>query len=119
MVRGTITRQPAKTGRHEGARRVPKITVPPPTYRRQERKTPALARSAPRLRSAQARGGAPKSSKYDPVAPERVEDILKRMDERYPKATCALFHKSPWELDSPRSFEPRRALFPSGLPFFS
>jgi endonuclease-3 len=27
-----------------------------------------------------------------------VEDILKRMDERYPKATCALFHKSPWEL---------------------
>src|SRR5262249_27664434 len=86
MVRGIITRQPAKTGRHEGARRVPKIAMPPPTYKRQERKTPALAKSALGLRSAQARGGAPKSSKYDPVAPERVEKILKRLDERYPKA---------------------------------
>jgi endonuclease-3 len=32
------------------------------------------------------------------LAPERVREILKRLDERYPKATCALHHKSPWEL---------------------
>jgi endonuclease-3 len=38
------------------------------------------------------------TAKYDPLAPERVREILKRLDERYPKATCALHHKSPWEL---------------------
>lgn len=46
---------------------------------------------------------APKSSRkatkgYDPVAPERVREILKRLDQRYPGVTCALHHKSPWEL---------------------
>jgi endonuclease III len=35
---------------------------------------------------------------YNPVAPERVSDILKRLDQRYPGVTCALHHKSPWEL---------------------
>ncbi|HTC92254.1 MAG TPA: endonuclease III [Terriglobales bacterium] len=36
--------------------------------------------------------------KYDPVAPERVAEILKRLDAQYPKVTCALHHKSAWEL---------------------
>jgi len=92
MVRGAIPRQPAKTGRHEGARRMSK---PLPTIRT---KTPPLAKAA--------KGGAPRASprpskpaaKYDPLAPERVNEILKRLDERYPKATCALHHTSPWEL---------------------
>jgi endonuclease-3 len=35
---------------------------------------------------------------YNPVAPERVNEILKRLDQRYPGVTCALHHKSPWEL---------------------
>src|SRR5581483_8913399 len=35
---------------------------------------------------------------YDPVAPERVAEILKRLDAQYPKVTCALHHKSAWEL---------------------
>ena len=38
MVRGMIPRQPAKTGRHEGARRMPKPSPPPRTYQ-----TPPLA----------------------------------------------------------------------------
>ncbi|HYX54422.1 MAG TPA: endonuclease III [Candidatus Limnocylindrales bacterium] len=37
-------------------------------------------------------------SKYDPLAPERVKAILDRLEERYPKATCALTHRSAWEL---------------------
>src|SRR5690349_9400029 len=42
---------------------------------------------------------APKAVKgYNPVAPERVSEILKRLDQRYPGVTCALHHKSPWEL---------------------
>jgi endonuclease III len=30
--------------------------------------------------------------------PERVSDILKRLDQLYPDVTCALTHKDPWEL---------------------
>ena len=93
MVRGTIPRQPAKTGRHEGARRVPKLSAPPRTHT-----TPPLAKAA-KGRAPKTKGGAPKATpKYDPLAPERVREILKRLDERYPKATCALHHRSAWEL---------------------
>ena len=91
MVRGTIPRQPAKTGRHEGARRVPKPSPPLRTT------APPLAKPA-KGRAPKTKGGAPRASKYDPLAPERVREILKRLDERYPKATCALHHKSAWEL---------------------
>ena len=38
------------------------------------------------------------AGKYDPIAPERVAEILKRLDTRYPAVTCALHHKSAWEL---------------------
>ncbi len=33
-----------------------------------------------------------------PLAPERVEAILKALDEAYPNAVCALNHRTPWEL---------------------
>ena len=84
MVRGTITRQPAKTGRHEGARRIPKPVAP------LRKKSPPFPKPG--------KGGAPKNPKYNPLAPERVNEILKRLNERYPKATCALHHTSAWEL---------------------
>jgi endonuclease-3 len=32
------------------------------------------------------------------LAPERIAEILKRLDQLYPDATCALTHKSAWEL---------------------
>jgi endonuclease-3 len=35
---------------------------------------------------------------YNPVAPERVQEILKRLDATYPGATCALHHSNAWEL---------------------
>lgn len=35
---------------------------------------------------------------YNPVAPARLNEILKRLDHRYPNVTCALHHKSAWEL---------------------
>jgi endonuclease-3 len=38
------------------------------------------------------------ASRYDPVAPARVNEILKRLDQTYPAATCALHHNSAWEL---------------------
>jgi endonuclease-3 len=33
-----------------------------------------------------------------PLAPERVNAILRALDEAYPDAVCALNHKTPWEL---------------------
>jgi len=35
---------------------------------------------------------------YGPLAPERIAEILKRLDQLYPDATCALTHRSAWEL---------------------
>ena len=41
---------------------------------------------------------ATKSSKYNPTDPQRVSEILKRFQEMYPTATCALHHTNAWEL---------------------
>jgi endonuclease-3 len=35
---------------------------------------------------------------YNPIAPERVAEILKRLNDLYPEVTCALTHASAWEL---------------------
>jgi len=40
--------------------------------------------------------GSPKG--YKPTAPERVADILKRLNQAYPDVTCALQHHDAWEL---------------------
>jgi endonuclease-3 len=38
------------------------------------------------------------AKRYNPAAPERVSEILNRLDQLYPDVTCALTHKSAWEL---------------------
>jgi endonuclease-3 len=38
------------------------------------------------------------SSAYNPLAPERIAEILQRLDQLYPEATCALTHRNAWEL---------------------
>jgi endonuclease III len=38
------------------------------------------------------------AGRYNPVDPERIRQILQRLDERYPGATCALKHGNAWEL---------------------
>jgi endonuclease-3 len=49
--------------------------------------------SAPRAASKKALGKG-----YNPVAPERVQEILNRLNQLYPDVTCALTHASAWEL---------------------
>src|SRR5262249_16408870 len=44
------------------------------------------------------RNGGAKLKRYDPVAPERVAEILRRLDQLYPGVTCALSHRNVWEL---------------------
>ncbi|HET9405704.1 MAG TPA: endonuclease III [Candidatus Sulfotelmatobacter sp.] len=94
MPRGVMPRRPARSGRQD---RVEKKHVG----------TGALARpgrgvaSAPAVRFGKGVGkSAPaKPAKgYNPLAPDRVAEILKRLDQLYPDVTCALTHKTAWEL---------------------
>jgi endonuclease-3 len=39
-----------------------------------------------------------KKERYNPLAPDRISEILKRLDQLYPDVTCALTHTSAWEL---------------------
>ena len=51
----------------------------------------------PKSKAAPRAGGKPPAG-YNPIAPERVREILARLDELYPNVTCALQHKSAWDL---------------------
>ncbi len=53
---------------------------------------PPFAKKSPAISSA------PKAASRGPLAPDRIAAILKALDEAYPKAECALTHRSPWEL---------------------
>ena len=88
MPRGNVPRQPGRSGRQEGVRR------PRPVLAK-ERPTRTAGK-----KTVQAGGGArpTQSSGYNPVAPERVRQILAGLDQMYPGVTCALTHRSAWEL---------------------
>lgn len=99
MPRGVAPRQPAPTGRQDKVRgaRVPSSTkVNQRGGARAKGATHTAKTSAVREKPA-AKGG--KSGKgYTPAAPERVAEILKRLNDLYPAVTCALTHASAWEL---------------------
>lgn len=90
MTRGITPRQPARTGRHEGIRREKPAIHALRTARTGESARPHQDRATTARK--------PRSKAYNPTAPERVQEILKRLDSIYPDVTCALQHKSAWEL---------------------
>jgi endonuclease III len=92
MPRGVAPRQPARTGRQDKAKRV-RI---PGTSSRSVTPSRSAAKSVPDAGKSRARTS--QSKRYNPVAPDRVNEILKRLDQLYPDVTCALTHKSAWEL---------------------
>jgi endonuclease-3 len=99
MPRGVTPRRPARTGRQEGARATRTRLARPAKSSRKGRVKATLA--APKLKGAVAKPvsatqGKPKG--YDPLAPARIAEILKRLDQLYPDVTCALTHASAWEL---------------------
>jgi endonuclease-3 len=49
-----------------------------------------------KLASSRKQAGIPKG--YNPIAPKRVQAILKHLDALYPEAVCALHHRNAWEL---------------------
>jgi len=86
MPRGITPRRPAKTGRHEAAHLKPGLGRLAKSPNRPVRPSPPKS------------DGGRKRKGYDPVAPERVAEILRRLDQLYPGVTCALSHQNPWQL---------------------
>lgn len=123
MVRGTTPRQPSRSGRQTGVpatravkrggveagakavRGGAKSAVRKPG---RELRPPAPAKQKPKLKpkpAAKPAGAARKAAKpvagmagYDPLAPERIRQLLTILDATYPGVKCALHHASAWEL---------------------
>lgn len=99
MPRGNIPRQPSRSGRQDAVPRADR--------------TPAKCASRPKTRkwlpppSSTSQATSPKkaaaqkeksAAHYDPVSPQRVQQIIAGLDQMYPGVTCALTHRSAWEL---------------------
>lgn len=93
MPRGITPRQPAKTGRQEGAR-----TPVRGDNKSRAKFGGATGALAPRGKVVSTKSINRSSKGYNPVAPARVAEILRRLDQLYPDVTCALTHQSAWEL---------------------
>lgn len=92
MARGVVPRQPSRVGRQDRAKtvRISGAGARPVKSSTPNSKAPA-AKTPRALKAA-------KGTAYNPIAPERVAEILKRLNELYPDVTCALTHASAWEL---------------------
>jgi endonuclease III len=111
MPRGVVPRQPARTGRQDKVN-VGRTTAPgkdvrvgtgtPASLPRAESRGPGRGKAsvAPKGRKKPAAKDVPAAriKGYNPIAPERVSEILRRLDQLYPEVTCALTHSSAWEL---------------------
>lgn len=113
MPRGIVPRQPARTGRQDKVS-VGRTLMSAQASHKQStdsknarlvKGTPAsqgrnkASSAAPKDRAAKpSPARTAKIKGYDPLASERVAEILKRLDQLYPEVTCALTHSSAWEL---------------------
>jgi len=73
------------------------------TLKKTPKKSASAAKPKPSAKTKAAEKPKPSAKRSDAaergdLAPERIAAILKALDEAYPNATCALNHKSPWEL---------------------
>jgi len=110
-----MPRQPSRSGRQEGARRAKgtQLKAARSLKREQRKNTPARPTAggaslgvgkspkADLLKKKSASGVEDRASRvstYDPLAPERVRQIIAGLDQLYPDVTCALTHRSAWEL---------------------
>lgn len=92
MSRGVVPRQPARTGLQD---KVSVARAPSPAKTSPKQKSRALKRT---LLGTAAKSASKPAKGYDPIAPQRVGEILKRLNDLYPEVTCALTHASAWEL---------------------
>jgi endonuclease-3 len=101
MPRGNVPRQPSRSGRQEGVRH-----QKGPISKKASNRVPSGHAFPKRAETPPAKARAPKNISprktatdgYDPLAPERVRQIIAGLDRLYPGVTCALTHRSAWEL---------------------
>jgi endonuclease III len=103
MPRGVTPRQPARTGRQDkvGIARTRTAPLAHPKRSGSGRGARAQAPSSSKVaasRTPQAAKTSTPGKGYNPIAPERVNQIRKRLNDLYPNVTCALTHRSAWEL---------------------
>ena len=87
MPRGLTPRRPSRSGRHERPRASAPGARRPAGRQLARRKPTALAKRKPLDKRAQ-----------PAVSAQRIAEILRRLQARYPGVTCALQHGSAWEL---------------------
>jgi endonuclease-3 len=105
MPRGLVPRQPARTGRQDKVRagrtnaggKDAHVGTGAPA-RPGRGKASAAAPKGRQNVAAKAVAVPTKLKGYNPLAPDRVAEILRRLDQLYPNVTCALTHSSAWEL---------------------
>jgi endonuclease-3 len=98
MVRGVIPRQPAKSGRHEGRATAVRAAQSRGASRQPRNGAHKAAPPFPKPAAKAAAKPVPAPKGYQPTAQQRINEILKRLDQTYPGATCALHHSNAWEL---------------------
>ncbi|MGA9354726.1 MAG: endonuclease III [Terriglobales bacterium] len=92
MTRGTTPRRPSRAGRQDAVRATK-------SNAKKSAARPAARRSSVAVAVPQPGMSKKKSaSRYNPIDPERVRHIIAGLDQMYPHATCALHHRSAWEL---------------------
>ncbi|HYG99221.1 MAG TPA: endonuclease III [Terriglobales bacterium] len=114
MARGIVPRQPGKAGRQAGVQKpAPSAAKParsmvitrtkngpasPLSASQVEPRAPKPKPPAKSAATSQLGKSAKASSGYNSTAPDRITELVKRLDATYPGATCALHHKNAWEL---------------------
>jgi endonuclease-3 len=104
MPRGVVPRQPARTGRQDKVRVARALSPAKADHIGAARNQKPVAGDVSSAASKSTRSPAKavrvpgKTQRYNPIAPERVAEILKRLNDLYPDVTCALTHASAWEL---------------------
>ncbi len=99
MPRGNMPRQPSRSGRHEGARRSKGALLKGAPSKNSAARPTAGRASLNAAKPTKAAVLKKKSaSGYDPLSSERVRQIIAALDQLYPHVTCALTHRSAWEL---------------------
>lgn len=101
MARGATPRRPAKSGHQKGTKQPGRrISVGKSSGNRagKRRLLAGKARALPKPKTAAGSTGKKPIKGYNPLAPDRVQGILQRLDALYPKVACALHHRNAWEL---------------------
>jgi endonuclease-3 len=103
MPRGAMPRRPSRTGHQDKVSSTPlraklKAKRVASVLKKVAKVAAPIVAKVPGKKKPAAKTKATTVKGYNPLAPERVNEILKRLDQRYPAANCALQHNSAWEL---------------------